>query len=76
MSKEVQRALIKCKALVLGPRMNTASFRTKKKNINMNVILCYTPTNDDNKDAFYQKLQATLDKLKNKDISFVISTRR
>jgi uncharacterized protein YpbB len=39
------------------------------------VIQCYASTNDhdeDNKDAFHQKLQATLDKLKNKDINILM----
>nr|KAG5711041.1 hypothetical protein BaRGS_013775 [Batillaria attramentaria] len=55
--------------------MITASFRTKKKNIDMNVIQCYAPTNDhedDSKDTFYQRLQAVLDTLKDKDINILM----
>jgi exonuclease III len=50
---------------VHGPRIITATFITKK-NIKMNVIKCYTPTNDhdeQSKDQFYNRLQAVLDKL-------------
>ena len=39
LSRKAQQALIGWEAH--GPRMITASFRTKKKNINMNVIQCY-----------------------------------
>jgi hypothetical protein len=42
---------------------NIVCFRRKKKNINMNVIQCYVPTNDhdeDSKDVIYQKPQAIL----------------
>nr|KAG5693079.1 hypothetical protein BaRGS_010638 [Batillaria attramentaria] len=73
LSKEAQRALIGWEAH--GPRMITASFWTKKKNIDMNVIQCYAPTNDhedDSKDTFYQRLQAVLDTLKDKDINILM----
>ena len=73
LSKEAQRALIGWEAH--GPRMITASFQTKKKKIDMNVVQCYAPTNyheDDSKDAFYQQLQAVLYKLKDKDINILM----
>jgi hydroxypyruvate isomerase len=47
----------------------------KKKNIKMNVIQCYAPTNDHDKesrDQIYNRLQAVLDKLKDKDINILM----
>ena len=73
LSKEAQRALIGWEAH--GPRMITASFRTKKKNISMNVIQCYAPTNDhddESKEIFYNQLQAVLDTLKDKDVNILM----
>jgi hypothetical protein len=73
LSREAQRALIGWEAH--GPRLITASFRTKKKDINMNVIQCYAPTNDhdeDSKDAFYQQLQAMLEKKRDKDLNILM----
>ncbi|XP_012941935.1 uncharacterized protein LOC106012714 [Aplysia californica] len=47
----------------------------RKKVINMNITKVYTPTNDaeeDNKDAFYNRLQSGIDKLPGKDINIVM----
>ena len=44
LSKTAQRTLIGWEGH--GPRIITASFRTKKKKIMMNVVQCYAPTND------------------------------
>ena len=44
LSPSTQRALIGWEAH--GSRIITASFRTSKKKIRMNVIQCYAPTND------------------------------
>ncbi|VDO64053.1 unnamed protein product [Schistosoma curassoni] len=56
-SKQAQNTLIGRESH--GPRIIKASFKTKKENIKMNVIQCYTPTNDYNedvKDQFYDRL--------------------
>ena len=51
-----------------GPRFITATFNTRNKGINMNVIQCYAPTNDaeeDVKEEFYDQLQSIIDQLTN-----------
>ncbi len=48
LSREAHRALIGWEAH--GPRMMTASFKTIKKNIKLNIIQCYAPTNDSSED--------------------------
>ena len=59
LSKTAQGALIGWEGH--GPRILTASFRTKKQDINLDVIQCYAPTNeskDEDKDVFYDRLLA------------------
>jgi hypothetical protein len=58
-----------------GPRHLTASLKTKKKNIKMNVVLCYVFTNDsyeEDKDGFYDQLNTILEQLSNKDINILM----
>ena len=48
----------------VNSRIITAKFTTKKKDIRLNIIQCYAPTNDaeeEKEDDFYQQLQAVLD---------------
>ncbi|XP_078610787.1 uncharacterized protein LOC144881517 [Branchiostoma floridae x Branchiostoma japonicum] len=73
LSQEAQRALTGWKPV--SSRIITAKFANKKSNINMIVIQCYAPTNDEEdekKDDFYQRLQAVLDKSRNKDITLLM----
>ena len=53
----------------------TAKFQTTNKNISLNIIQCYAPTNDaddETKDEFYQLLEETTRKLSTKDITIVM----
>ena len=55
----------------LGSRIITATFRTNKKDINLTIINCYAPTNnkeEEEKEAFYSRLQVEVDKTRRKDI--------
>ena len=69
LSKTAQGALIGWEAH--GPRILAASFRTKKRSINIDVIQCYAPTNEsesDDKDAFYDRLLAVVQDRPKKNI--------
>ncbi|KAM9354978.1 androglobin-like [Pholidichthys leucotaenia] len=47
------------------PESSPIKFTTRKKNIKLNVIQCYTPTNDaddEKKEDFYQQLQVVIDR--------------
>ena len=59
----------------VNSRIITAKFTTKKKDIRLNTIQCYAPTNDaeeEKKDDFYQQLQAVLDRRGAKDITILM----
>ena len=73
LSKTAQKSLIGWEAH--GPRVITASFKTRKRRINMNVIQCYAPTNDSTaevKDNFYDHLQAILQRIPQRDITILM----
>ena len=73
LSKAAQGALIGWEAH--GPRVITASFRTKRKKINMNLVQCYAPTNDSEdctKDEFYGRLQSIIQRFPSRDITMLI----
>ena len=58
-----------------GPRLMKASFWTTREKIKVHVILCYAPTNDssdEDKDEFYNRMQALLDKSPGKDITILM----
>ena len=53
----------------------SATFKTKKKKINLNIIQCYAPTNESDegtKEDFYNRLQNILDKMKEKDVTILM----
>ncbi|VDO48164.1 unnamed protein product [Schistosoma margrebowiei] len=56
-------------------RIIKAFFKTKKEGISMNIIQCYTPTNDYNEDAkdqFYDRLQSIVKKCSTKDLNILM----
>ena len=68
-----QEALIGWKAH--GPRIITATFKTKNRKIKMNVIQCYSPTNDryeEDKEQFHNQLQNILEGYVEKDVTLLI----
>ena len=73
LSHQAYNALIGWEAL--GPRMMHASFKTRMDKIQLNIIQCYAPTNDNDegtKEDFYNKLQTVLDKMKEKDVTILM----
>ena len=73
LSPRAQRALIEWKAE--GPRLISAEFRTQRKEVRLQVIQAYAPTNDKDqevKDNFYRKLQDTIDQARRKNVIIVM----
>ena len=73
LAPDAQRALIGWEPV--NSRIITAKFTTKKKNIKLNIIQCYAPTNDaeeEKKDDFYEQLQSVIGKSKGKDMTIVM----
>ena len=73
LSKEAEKALIKWEAV--SPRIITATFRTTKKKVFLNVTQCYAPTNDKEekvKEEFYIKLQNTIGNQRNGNIKILM----
>nr|KAG5690535.1 hypothetical protein BaRGS_014668 [Batillaria attramentaria] len=59
----------------VNSRIITAKFITKKKDIKLNIIKCYAPTNDaeeEKKDDFYQQLQTVIDRGGAKDMTILM----
>lgn len=73
LAPEAQRSLIGWEPV--NSRIITAQFATQKKNIKLNTIQCYAPTNDatqEKKDDFYDQLQSVLDRQRAKDITILM----
>ena len=72
-SKQVQKALRGWQPH--GERIIEASFTTKNRNINLNIIQIYSPTNEapnEEKEEFYNKLQQVVDNLPGKDVNIIM----
>lgn len=73
LSRSAQGALVRWEGH--GPRIITATFRTTNRRINMNLVQCYAPTNNDSEDEkedFYQKLQAIVQTLSPRNLIMVM----
>ena len=73
LSRAAQRALIGREEH--GPRIITATFHTKERRINMDVIQCYAPTNDSDdqdKEAFHSRLLTIIQDRSERNIIIVM----
>ena len=73
LSQEAQRALINWEPI--NSRIITAKFQTTHKNVNLQVVQCYAPTNDTDdelKDQYYNQLYHILQARKDKDIMILM----
>nr|KAG5705732.1 hypothetical protein BaRGS_027391 [Batillaria attramentaria] len=73
LAPEAQRALIGWEPV--NSRIIPAKFITKKKDIKLNIIQCYAPTNDaeeEKKDDFYQQPQTVIDRGGAKDMTILM----
>ena len=73
LSREAQEALIGWEPI--NSRIISATFNTRNKNIKLDVVQCYAPTNDADdgkKEEFYEQLQNLINKLKRKDITILM----
>nr|KAG5697245.1 hypothetical protein BaRGS_028981 [Batillaria attramentaria] len=73
LAPEAQRALVGWEPV--NSRIITAKFITKNKDIKLNIIQCYAPTNDaeeEKKDDFYQQLQTVIDRGGAKDMTILM----
>ncbi|VDP65733.1 unnamed protein product [Schistosoma mattheei] len=58
-----------------GSGINKTSLKTKREEITINVIQCYTPTNgtnEDNEDHVYERIQSIIAKCSIKDLTTLI----
>ena len=71
LTKEAQQALISQETV--GSRIITVKFRTKMKNVNIEVVQCSAPTHDaEERKDFYNRLQSELDKQRKKDLKILM----
>ena len=73
LAPEAQQALVGWEPV--NSRIITAKFTNKKKDIRLNIIQCYAPTNDaeeERKEVFVQQLQAVIDRGAAKDMTILM----
>lgn len=73
LTKQAEKALIGLEPI--NSRIIRAKFRTSNKIINLNVIMCYAPTNDadeEKKEEFYTILQTTMRNRKEREMTLLM----